>query len=467
MRASARRSPPWFAAAFCAVALSLGAIDAWADHPATLRATAGLGGLVKAGRWAPVQVDVEHHGAGTTADLAADLVVHWGDATVRRRVRLGSPATRRYELYLRTTDPTSVVRVSLEGHADAVEVPVTVLPQDSAVTLCVSGALTADADGQCSITLAPRQLPGSVRGYEVVDAVVAGPSTANAGPAATALAAWRALSVLDTSSDLSLTPQVSRPRVRRGIGASLAAPIALGSALYVVLLVAAGTAAAAMRLNLSRAGLTFGLCLLAASGLALAVGRVGPGSHITVHHTSLVQQIPGTDASLLTMRGIADYPTNEHAELRVPIEDAMIEASTAAGRNEQRVDDHGNPVLALQVGLGNRRSFAVEGVGTERWLEVKEHGRTIQVTNRTPHSFRDCRFAEGMSVQQPGELLPGASATAVREGEVSGPLFTCITSAPALVLSSAQRAVAMTGTTTIAVYLRRSELAAAVEAPND
>jgi hypothetical protein len=449
----AARSRSCVIGALCLIAIA-SAAEARGDGTVILRARAGIGGLVKSGRWAPVFVEIER-GSNAAPDISADLVVSWGDATVRRRVFVDSAARRQFELYVRTNEAGAVIRVHLDGADASAELPVTVLPYDSHVTLCVSVA-DERMSAQCSVTLGPYELPVSARGYEVVDEVVTSNGAyALSGERRAALDRWRAVHALESSGDLSLTPQVTRPPVRRGLPAASAAAIAGVAAVYVSLLVVAGLGAAMTRASLMRASLGFTAVLVGAAGASAWIGHVGPGSDITVHHTSLLQQIPGSDSALVSLRGVAESPSDSDLQLTVPFAEAMIEASTASGRAGQTIDEGGLPMLLEPSGLGVRHAFAVEGIADITWVTAADDGRTVRVTNVSNDTLRDCRFADGMSVTMIGELASGASVTAERRREIMGPVLTCTTSAPAISLASPSRAVAMTGTTTVAVYQRR------------
>ena len=451
--------------ALCLYAVAGGGTYAQAEDDIAIRATAGLGGFVKSGRWAPVQIEIDHRGSESTADV----VVVWGDASVRRRVFFGSPGTRRLELYIRTADAESVMHVSVNAEADRIEVPVTVLPYDASVTLCVSDAYAwFNESSRCSVTLAPQQLPSSARGYEIVDDVIlaGGPGAMSAIQAGT-LERWRSLRSLETAGDLSLTPQVTRPVVRRGLPSASAAAVTRGAVVYLACLVVVGLLAATTRRPPSRAWVAFAVVLASATGAALVLGHAGPGSQITIHHTSLLQQIPGASGSLLTMRGTAEFPSDEHVRLRAPVEDAMIEAVAASGRAEQVIDEDGRPVLEGRYGLGTRQAFATEALVDVEWLAVAEDSRTVRVANRSNMTLRDCRFADGMSVTTVGDLPAGATVSAERQSDIVGPLFTCIASASAVALSVPSHPIEMKGTTTIAVYQTRTLSTSAPETPND
>jgi len=145
----------------------------------------------------------------------------------------------------------------------------------------------------------------------------------------------------------------------------------------------------------------------------------------------------------------------------------MLETSAASGRAAQVVDDAGYPILTGRYGLGTRQAFTAEAVVDTQWLTVVEHAETVQVSNRTDSTLHDCRFGDGMSVTEAGDLPANATMSARRLGEVVGPLFTCTAAMPALALAERFRTVEMKGTTTVAVYRDRRFGANGTETPDD
>jgi hypothetical protein len=409
-----------------------------------------------------VHIDVESRGG----ELSADLVVTWGDATLRRRVAIASAGRRRFELYLRTAETESVVRVRLDaGKPIAVEAPVTVVPHEEAVTLCIATPDTPVTEPErCSVVLPPERLPRSLRAYEIVDEVViARPVSALPGAERTALERWRSLRQLETSGDLTLTPQVTRPMLRRGLPPPSAAAVAVVAAICMAGLLIAGLIVGP-RPPVSRAWVAMGIVIAAGTSAALVIGRFGPGSSVRIHHTALVQQLPGATGSLLTLRGIAEFPANDTFHVRLPIDDSMIEPAAASGRAPQRVSDTGFAELAGTFGLGGRQMFTAEALLESQWLGVEGDDRTIHISNRSAVELRECRFAEGLSVKEVGTMAPGATVTAQRLGDVVGPLFTCTLLDSPVTLDDSQRDVDVIGSTRLVVYRHRSQ---ASETPDD
>ena len=440
-----------------------------ADESITVRATAGLGGLVKPGRWAPVQIRLTT-GANLSAPVSRDVVVTWGDAVVRRSVALSPSSTFDFQLYTRTTDPTSTIRVEVAGTESRTEVPVTVVPHGTPVTVCVISPERTPGDGvACSATLTPRQLPASPRAYEVADQVIteSGLHGLSSSQRA-ALSVWRALHPLEASGDLSSTPQVTRPPVSRGLPAATATAVAWTVLTYVGMLLGAAVLVATFRFRPWVPWLSFVGIVTITLAAATLVGRLGPASDVTVHHTSLLQQLPGTSGALLTTRAIAEFPSEGDTRLRLDVQDGSIEGAVAVGRAELLFDEGGFPILSAfsgRRGMGGRQSFTAEAVLDQQLLAIDEDGDRVQVVNRSDAPLHGCRFGDGLSPTDVGDLSPGGTAQGLRTGEVMGPLVTCTMSSPATMLSSPTHRVQMMGTTTVVAYLRRAQ--SLPEAPND
>ena len=197
------------------------------------------------------------------------------------------------------------------------------------------------------------------------------------------------------------------------------------------------------------------------------VGHFGPGSRVRIHHTSLVQQLPGTTGSLLTLRGIAEFPSADAFQVRLPIHEAMIELAAPSGRAPQQLDDEGFPELAGSFGLGQRRMFTAEALLESQWLRLEGDDRMIHLTNRSHIELRECRFAEGLSARHVGNLAPGATVTAQRLSEVTGPLFTCTLLESPVTFIEDKRAVHVLGPTQLVVYRQRQQPLRVPETPND
>jgi hypothetical protein len=426
-------------------------------HGAALDAAAGLGGLAKAGRWTPLVVSV----AADRDALDAELVVVWGDTRLTRPITL-SPGTRKeFELYLRTSDPRATIDVHLRSAGRDVAIaraPVRVLGGDDHVTLCVAADANSSIDSAaCTATVLARALPRSPRGYEVADDVVwPGTRSGITIEQDAALRAWRSLEALDASGDLGATPQVSRPLVPRGLPVALTPVVAIVGAAYAVALLAAALLLRARCVRLSWTSGTLAVVTLGACAAMAAVGRVGSTRTVHVHHVTLLQQLPGTQSSVLTVRGIAEFPAFDRFALRLPSADGTLETSAARGPATGALDGDGFPVVSGVFGMAGRQSFAGEAVVTDRPLAIEERGATVSIENQSGHALRDCRLARGLTATMPQTLAPGAridaSWTGTSDEAPSGPLIICVSDEALLPFTETRRPVAMHGETTIAAY---------------
>jgi hypothetical protein len=449
-----------FWCALCGVLLAAPAADA---RNVSLQAAAGLGGVAKPARWVPVRIDIDNHGDA----VATELVLQWGDVTVRRRLSLAASSRRDVEVYLRSAEPTGQMRVYLESEPDnVVDVPVRVVASNQRVTLCVATADTVVPDAsRCSVTLPPEQLPASTRGYDAADDIVSAlPERLLPVSRRVAIAQAHALRELDLAGDLALTSQVTRPAIPRGLPVASSRMIAVIAATYVVLLIGLGIVAAWAAPSMIWA--TAAVVILAATAAALAVGRIGPSSLIHIHHSALIQQLPNVPGALLTIRGVAQFPSPGSFEVRLDAHDAMLETVAGSGNAQQSSDEDGRPVLAGRFGLGARQAFFAEGVVDAQLLSVVEVDKvTIRVTNRSSQTLHRCGFAFGFSVGEFGSLDPGQSAIAVHAGDVVGPVFTCTMEPSPVTFTAGPHGIALSGETMIAAYLPR--VARAAEVTND
>ena len=424
---------------------------------ATLDAAAGLGGVAKAGRWTPLAVTV---GAERDA-LRADLVVTWGDSRVQRPITVAPGTRKEFEFYVRTTDPRGAIDVRLQRpgrDVAATTAPVRVLGGDDRVTVCVLTDSTAPVDtADCTTTVLARALPRSARGYEAADDVVwpAGRAGLTVEQDA-ALRAWRALEALDASGDLGATPQVSRPLIPRGLPATLTPVVGAIGGAYVLALLTAGLVLRARRARLSFTAAAFVLATAGACAAIASIGRVGATRAVHLHHESLLQQLPGTQGSVLTMRGIAEFPAFDRFALRLPAPDGMLETASPRGGASGALDAEGFPVVAGVFGVAARQSFAGEALVGTQPLAVDEHGATIAIQNRSAQTLRDCRLGRGLAAAAvPATLAPGARIEASWTGSdeaASGPVITCVADGAPLLFTESQRPVVMHGATTIAAY---------------
>lgn len=407
----------------------------------------------KAGRWTAVHVTVDHTGP----ELIGELMLSWGGHELARRVSLVSSGRHQFELYTRTTAAESAIRVRLVAGAtevQAIDVKMRVLPQDELVTLCVVSANDAPPDASCSALVPAASLPASHRGYDVADRVVwskgHGPDTWTPVQRM-AYERWQTLRHLDRRGDLGLTAGVNRPVLDRGLPVETSRVTATGAVAYCVMLVVLGLA---LRRSRARMAVFFGaigiLTIVGVVGV-FAIGRIVQ-TPVTVHHESLMQQLPGTMGSLLTVQAVAEFPAFDQFTLRLSTPDASLETVTRSGRRET-IDDEGYPVLSGTFGLGDRQAFSAEAATPVRFLDVTENGDIVRFTNRSNVELRECRFAEGFSRTTSGALKPSASMEALRSGEVLGPALTCSLPESVLVFTEPQRGVRTTGRMTLVAYV--------------
>jgi hypothetical protein len=426
---------------------------------ATLDAAAGLGGLAKAGRWTPLAVSI----ASDREAIDAELVVTWGDARLRRAVTLSPGGRKTFELYIRTTDPRGAIDVRLQSGGRDLAVanaPVRVLGADDHVTVCVIADAASPLDSSaCTATVLTRSLPRSPRGYEVADDLVwPGTHSGIAPEQDAALRAWRSLEALDASGDLGATPQVSRPLVPRGLPAALT-PVVGGIGLaYLTALLCSAALLRSRRARLSRLAAAFAVITAGACAAIAAIGRVGATRAVHVHHVTLLQQLPDTQASVLTVRGIAEFPAFDRFALRLPSADGTLETASASGTASGVLDADGFPVVTGVFGVAGRQSFAGEAVVDVYPLVIENRGAMIAIENRSGRTLRDCRLGRGLAASMSGTLEPGAHIEASRTGSSDeapgGPVITCVSDEAPLPFTETQRPVIMHGETTIAAYLR-------------
>lgn len=429
-----------------------------------LRVDAGLAGFVKAGRWAPVHVALD-----VDAPLSAVLEITWGDTTVRRALALAGSMP--LDFYLRTGSVEGAVQARLVAGGRTVAsatAPVHVRRHDEPLTVCVVGVDQPVEGGvSCTATLPPSRAPRSLRGYDAADAVVIADADRLLDPAQqAALTAWRGWRALDVAGDLSLTSQPTRPVASRGLPSRTTMLVLAVGLLYIVLLAVARMVARAAGSTLP--WWTFGIAaavIIGACAAVLGVGRIGPASRVQVRHASLLQQVPGTAASVLTVEAFAEFPTAGAYSLRWAAADGTIQARGDDAAATQTFADDGAPTLAGSFGLGARQTFAAEATLDTQILRVSSDGPRVTVTNASNVVLYECRFADGMESTQVDTLEPGDTASALIREAIAGPLVTCrFDGMPAPFLTDGH-AVYTSGSTVVAAYLdRRAESAGLMSA---
>ena len=438
------------------VALATLPVSAAAAQDIVVRATAGINQVVKADRWAPVLIDID----STLPSFDGALLVSWGDVRLRRALTLPSPGKRRLELYLRTSDPESVLQVRLisgERPLPSVDVPVKVVPSSEPVTLLVSGEGGRTTVGYSGFARAD-SLPRSPRGYDVVDALTWSDDASGrlSDEQRSAMLQRTAIHAIDLSGDSGLVQRPSRPDQRRGLPDGTVLATGALTSLFVICFAGAGLSLARQRASARRLWLSAaGIVVTAAVGTQ-AIGTIGPGASITVHHRTLLELVQGTDVSMLSMRGVAEFPAHDSFTLRLPVTDGTLEpSSSGSGLVEQRIDESGQPVLTGVFGLASRKAFAAEAITRAQPLAISQRGNTWTITNRSSLTLHQCHFGEGFASAPGASMPPGRVLEAQETGEVFGPAFTCEATEPIVAMVSPDRAVDMQGTTVIAVYKSR------------
>ena len=257
-----------------------------AAEDVVIRAAAGIAGIVKADRWVPVLITID----SSSPTFAGDVVVSWSNVRVRRVLAFASPGRRQLELYVRTSEPEHTMRVRLLSgtrEVQAVDVPVRIVPPSEPVTLCVEPGDVARQD-ECSVRAAAESLPRSSRGYEVVDRIEA-PEAMLALPKDQheAMLQRVALHSLDVSGDSGLVQRPSRPSVRRGLPAAVIQAAGLLTSLFLICFAGAGVTLARRRARARWLWATAGAIVVVATVAMQAIGRIGPGAAIVVHHSTL------------------------------------------------------------------------------------------------------------------------------------------------------------------------------------
>jgi hypothetical protein len=423
------------------------AAPAAAAADARLRVDAGLGGFARPGRWMPVRVAVEN-GRG---EIAGELVVEWGDARARRTVTLGSNARRQIDLLLRTPDVREgiVVRLVADGRTEQrIEMPVRIVRFDEPLVACIGATESARANAPaCTVTLSADAAPASSRGYDAADDVVV-QIDARSLPAdrQRAIDLWRLVRTLDDSGGASRPREIDaadavRPRLRAGfLLYLLAIPVVLVAIRRLSADARHGYAAVAV-------------LVVVATSTAAAVGRAGPGSAVTIRHSAIAHQFPGSSRSLVLMRGSAEYPTAGRFEVRAPFADAAIETTGTRGtREDQRYDDDGMPVLSGRFALGARKVFALEGVADLPIVDVSQHATSVHVSNVSDRALEECQVTTDGAVRPVGTLAAGASLDIAGAAAQTELTVSCLAPASLLPFSATQHRVVTDGRLQLIVH---------------
>jgi hypothetical protein len=329
---------------------------------------------------------------------------------------------------------------------------VRIIANDEPFTVCVTSDSGGSPDAACTTTTTASPLPASLRGYEAVDEVFwPGGGYELSFEQRTAYDDWTEFRRLERSGDLGLTPQPTRPLAGTGLPTRAARAVAALWALWGASLAVVGIITVRQRLPIS---VTFGLIAaltVASGGTAYAIGRAGGGA-VDIQHVSVLHQIPHSQSSLLSMRGLLAFPALGRFRVTMAADDGDVQRSAPAGRPEQGLDEAGRAMIDGLYGLGARQGYAAEAVLAAQPLSITQEGNTFTVANRSGLPLRDCQFADGFSVQKIESLAAGVSVAAERKHMSPGPILTCVTDAEIIQFSASNWPVVMNGTTTIAAY---------------
>jgi hypothetical protein len=422
---------------------ALGAPHA-AAQDLTLTATAGLDGLGRPGRWAPVHVTVDNRGT----DITGALVVEWGRTRLRHAVAVPSPSRRDFELYIRSNDARDVIVVRLESSGrvvGATEVPMRLAGFDERITACIGSSSSAGTESACSVSLSPAALPRSWRGYDAVDRIEVATGALNfAGEPRHAVELWRRVRQIEDAGNTApasgLVPPARSPADR--VGTTLA--------LYLAAISGIGFAAIRRRSRrgVRRYALTAGV-VLAGSAAAMAAGRFTP---ITIRHATVLQQFDGVPGAILQSRAMAEFPANGNFAIRPSLPDTAFD--TRRGREdplEQPFDADGYPLISGRYGLGSTQDFSIEAAGGVRVLDIVREQSSTRVVNVSRYELRDCEFPSGFPERVLGSFPPNAHVETAEPITGSDPIVACRFSGLPLDFSDPSRPVVTNGTT-IAVY---------------
>jgi len=426
---------------------------AQADPTVTVKASAGLGGWCRPGRWAPVRVDVEARGETSAEAATGEIVVEWGDARVRRTMTLASPSHKQVELYIRTADARDsiTVRVLVDDRELATAVaPVRLVSAAEPLTVCVAPVNAWSTSGTtCAVAINPESLPRSWRGYAAADDIVwpSGGKPTLTAEQQTALDRWRVVQAIENAESTvpsagEVTPATNA--LRRTSTAMLVYAAALGMLVWPLNRVRSRSLAVYP---------VIAAAVATGSIVAIAAGRVGPGARIHVSQSAVVEQVAGTNGASVLARAVAEFPAFGPFELRADGVDGAI-ALRGGARRDLRFDENGAPLVTGTYGLGATAAFEVEAMASVEPLSATFSDSTVRVMNISAHEMRDCRFGSGFSRQSVGRLAPGQHVEAVRQSPEIEPLFSCKLDAAVVKFAESGHPVDNDGTATVVLHLR-------------
>ena len=433
-------------------ALGVGRVQA--DQTVVLKASAGLGGLCRPGRWTPVRIDVDVRGDTAAGEVSSgEIIVEWGDARVRRALSVVSPSRKQIELYVRTPDARDSMKVRLESNGREIavtEAPVRLVAPADPLTLCVATPNAAPPNGvTCSATVNPTALPHSWRGYGAADDVVWSLDDAPTftGEQKTALEQWRGVQAIENAETSSPSIDATEPPAH-----------ALRRTNTTMLLYAAALGVCVWPFNRirSRSLVVYPIItalVVAGALVAVGAGRMGSSATVQVAQAAVVQQLPGAKGAFVLARGVAEFPSLGAVEMKAARAEGAIAMRGGSDRRDLRFDENGAPLVAGTFGLGSTAAFDVEAVTPFEALRADSHGETVRVSNISTQRLRDCRFGAGFSRAAVGAIAPGQGVEAVREGGPREDLFTCALDAPIVEFIESRRPVVSHGSAVIVLRL--------------
>jgi hypothetical protein len=423
----------------------------------TLKARAGIGGLGRDGRWAPVDVSLDN----TDRPLAGDIVVSWGDAVVRRAITLGSPARADVVVYIRSADIRDRIAVRVESQGtvlQTIDVPIRLAPVDEDVTLCVAASDSAVANDGCAAAVNPAALPRSMWGYDAVDHVRwQGTSPAVlAADQQRAFEQWTAKRTLDEAGVVR-TPPRAWPSSDAAGGRAIAVATTV-IVFTIALLIAAAVAARHLRRRPLFAYAAIAVVAVLSSAAALAAGTIGPGREIVLTHSSTVHQLP-RGGSLVAMHASVWFPTFDAFGLTARSVEAAIEPHDGS-RTQMRFGEAGEPMLSGTFGTASRHDFALDGVVSFSPYRIKQRTGAVTITNASTFDYRDCYVSDGLSRDAAGNLRAGQTIR-VASASTFTAFISCTLPATPVEFTESRYPVDVGGSTDVIAYLNPSTAAGA------
>lgn len=408
-----------------------------------LSARAGLDGVTRPGRWAPVVVTVENR----SQPLTGDLIVEWGEARVRQAVELPAPSTKRVTLFIRTGDVRESMSVRVEADGEqitSIDVPVRIAPADAHVLLCIGDPGGGGADAaRCTVSLPAAAIPASARAFDAADEVDSGTGTDLSGAHVDALALWSAARRVEAAGNAApATGARPEPAPR-----SRYARETIG--IYAALL---GSIVIAFPYVRRRRLLYPALAATIVSGtvVAAAAGRTRP---VVIHHTSIAEEFAGINGAVVTMRGTAEYP----AALGPVAADACDGAVNVGGAGgptlEQRSNLAGCPLVYGESAVGSARSFTVDTIAPFHALDfvpTPGGGRLVNVSGQKLHA---CDLPDGLGQGRIDTFEPGDHVDGPASWPLADPVVSCRLDAAPLMFHHPTTDVVARGTTIVVLHL--------------